>query len=287
MTSTRRAIQEIEYEGRKIATHPKFAWIARLGYLARGLVYLIIGSLAIVAAVSHREQIPGVRGVLLDLGHAPLGQVLSIAVGVGLLAFAVWRGVQALADTDRRGTSVEGLIVRLGWAISAIIHVVLAVYAVGIAFGWYLGASGADVTGNVGARSWSAWLLGRPGGRELLAVVGGIIVGVGISQIVQGWQGRYHRHLALRGRNGRWIDPVCKFGLIARGVVFIIIGIFVCVAALQSKPAAARGFGGALQTLLAQPFGTVLLFVVALGLIAFGLYSIIEALYHRFAPPQR
>jgi hypothetical protein len=116
-------------------------------------------------------------------------------------------------------------------------------------------------------------------------VVGGIIIGLGIAQMVQGWQGRYRRRLVLRGRKERWLDPVCKFGLIARGVVFLIIGIFVCVAALQAKPAVARGFGGALQALLAQPYGTVLLFIVALGLIAFSLYSLIEALYHRFAPP--
>ncbi len=77
---------------------------------------------------------------------------------------------------------------------------------------------------------------------------------------------------------------VARLGYAARGIVFIIVGVFVCVAALQSKPAAARGFGGALQALLAQPFGTVLLFIVALGLIAFAIYSLIETIFHQFAP---
>ncbi len=287
ITSARRAVQEIEREGRKIATNPKFAWLARLGYLARGIVYLIIGALAMVAAVSRREQIPGVRGVLQDLGHAPLGQVLSMAVGVGLLAFAIWRGVQAIADTDRRGASIEGVTIRTGWAISALIHIALATYAIGIAFGFRLGTASADVTGNVGVQSWSAWLLGKPGGRELLGVIGIIIAGVGISQIVQGWQELYHRHLTVDWHKRKWADPVCKFGLMARGVAFIIVGAFAAVAAYEANPTAARAFGGALHALLARTYGAALLFVVALGLIAFAFYSFLEAIYHQFAPPQR
>jgi hypothetical protein len=285
-TTTIRAAQEVEQESRKIATNPNFAWLARLGYLARAIVYLIIGGLALAAAVSRRGPTPGVRGALLDLVHAPFGQILAFAIGVGMLAFAIWRSVQALADTDNRDFSFGGVMIRLGGLISAGIYVSLAVYATAIAFGWHSAATRAASSGNAGVRSWSARALGLPGGREALAVVGSIVVGVGIAQIVLGWQGHYRRHLALRGRKKKWLNPICKFGLIARGIVFVIIGIFVCVAALQAKPAAARGFGGALQSLLAQPFGRVLLFIVALGLLAFAVYSVIEAILHRFGPAQ-
>jgi hypothetical protein len=282
-TTTIRAAQEVEQESRKIATNPNFAWLARLGFAARSSVYLIIGALAMAAAVGRRGPTPGVRGALLDLVHAPFGQILALAIGVGMLAFAIWRSVQALADTDNRDFRFGGVMIRLGELISAVIYVSLAVYATAIAFGWHSAATRATISGNAGARSWSARALSVPGGQEALAVVGGIVVGVGVGQIVLGWQGYYRRHLALSERKEKWLNPICKFGLIARGMVFVIIGIFICVAALQARPAAARGFGGALQSLLAQPFGRVLLFIVALGLLAFAVYSLIEAIYHRFA----
>ena len=82
-------------------------------------------------------------------------------------------------------------------------------------------------------------------------------------------------------RKQKWADPVCKFGLIARGALFGILGAFVGIAAFQTDPSEVRGLGGALRSIQGQMYGTILLLIVALGLLAFGLYSIIEAVYRR------
>jgi hypothetical protein len=285
-TATMHTAHDAKRQGEQIATSANFSWLARLGYAARGMVYIVIGGLAVMAAGGGGGgQMTGSRGALQSIADEPYGQALLVALGIGLLAFGLWRAAQAIADTDGHGTDGKGMAIRLGFAVSAVTHAFLAVYAASIAFSWGFGGGGGSGSGSSSSQSWSAWLLGQPGGRWILGFVGLAVVVVGVAQIVKGWKAKYQKYLVMDWQKQRWADPVCKFGLIARGVVFGIIGAFIVIAAYQTDPSEVRGLGGALRSIQGQTYGTILLLAVALGLIAFGIYSIIEAIYRRIQEP--
>jgi len=256
--------------------------LARAGYAARGIIYVIVGSLAALAAWGSGGQTTDGKGALVELLNAPFGKVLLGLVAVGLICYAGWRSAQALLDADAHGTDASGLAVRAGLGVSAVIHLGLAMFAISLITGWGTGSGG---QGDQSSQEWTAWLLSQPFGQWLVALVGAAIIGAGIAHFVKGWQAKFEKRLEMRPDERRVITPVSRFGLISRGVVFLIVGGFFVVAAIQQDPGEARGLSGALQTLQSQPYGWVLLALVALGLVAFGVYSFIEAVYRRIQVP--
>lgn len=256
-------------------------FIARAGYAARGIIYVIVGGLAALAAFGRGGSTTDSRGALSQVLGAPGGKFLLIALAIGLLGYAAWRAVQAVYDVDNHGTDARGLVVRAALAVSALIHVGLAFFASNLAFGW--GSGGGPGDGSSQERT--AWLLGQPFGPWLVAAVGLAILGAGIAHIIKGWRADFERHFEMDYREREWITPVSRFGLCARGVAFLLIGGFFIAAAVQHDPSEARGLSGALQALQQQPAGWLPLAVLALGLFAFGLYSVIEAAYRRVDIP--
>ena len=263
-------------------------WMARIGYAARGIVYLIIGVLAFMAAIGEGGQVGGSKSALQSLRDEPLGQTMLVLMAIGLVFYAIWRAIQAIKDTSNHGKDAKGIAVRTGLGVSAVTHTFLAIYAISIAFGWGFGSGGGSGGGGGGgsggessAQSWSGWLLRQPGGQWLLGLVGVAILGAGIAQIIRGYKEKYRRYLRLDYQQQKWADPVCKAGLYARGIVFGIIGVMLLIAAWQHDMYEAGGLGKALRTLQGQPYGWILLGLIALGLIAFGVYSLIEARYRR------
>jgi uncharacterized membrane protein YidH (DUF202 family) len=244
------------------------------------VVYLIVGGLAVLAALGQGGQTTDTQGALTTLLTQPFGKILLAIVAVGLIGYALWRVVQALADVDHHGTDPKGLAIRGGVLVSAVTHTLLAVFALSLIFGW--GSSGG---GDSGARNWTAWLMQQPFGRWLVGLIGLVIVGAGIAHMIKGYRARFERFLQMDPATLDKVSPVCRFGLIARGVVFVIIGGFLIVAAVEFSSAEARGLQGALETLQQQPYGWILLGIVALGLVAFGVYSLIEAWYRRIDAP--
>lgn len=258
-------------------TSNKFELLARLGYAARGVVYLIIGGLAVLAAFGQGGRTTDTHGALSTILHQPFGKMLLAVVALGLIGYALWRVAQGLQDTDGHGTSAKGLAIRAGLLVSATIHAALAIFALDLIAG---GGGGGD-----GTQDWTADLMAQPFGRWLVGLIGIAVIGGGIAQIVKGWTARFERHFRPDALRHGWVQPVSRFGLIARGIVFVMIGAFLVLAAWQADPQEARGLGGALSTLQAQPYGSFLLGIVALGLLAFGVYSLVEAAYRRVNAP--
>ena len=258
-------------------------FIARAGYAARGIIYLIVGGLAALAALGRGGGTTDSRGALSQVMNAPFGKFLLIAIALGLLGYAAWRLVQALLDPDHHGTEAKGIVIRAALAVSAVIHIGLAFFAASLALGW--GTSQEGGSGDSSSREWTAWLLSQPAGQWLVAGVGVAIVGAGLAHIVKGWRADFERHFQMTASEREFITPVSRFGLCARGVAFLIIGGFLFIAAIQHDPSEARGLSGALQALQQQPFGWILLAILALGLFAFGAYSIIESVYRRVDVP--
>ena len=123
-----------------------------------------------------------------------------------------------------------------------------------------------------------------PFGQVLVAVVGAVIVGYGVSEVVNGVKRKFERKLSLNGtaaRHAHWVMRVAAFGLVARGSVFALLGGFVVYSAVTADPDEAKGLGEGLATLAAQPYGTVLLFVAAVGLVAYAVYAFLQAAYRR------
>ncbi len=253
--------------------------LARLGYGARGMVYLVVGALAVLDAVgaAGQESVDS-KGALETILGQPFGKVLLGLVALGLVGHALWRLIQAGADADNHGTDFKGLTVRGGLLVSAITHAALAFFAVSLIFG--LGTGGGN-----GAEDWTAKLLGQSFGRWLVIVVGVVVIGAGCAHIYKGATAGFERYLTLDEEHMRWARPLCQFGLIARGVVSGIIGTFFIIAAWHFNSGEAKGLKGALDTLEAQAYGPILLGVVALGLAAFGVYSLIEATHRRIQAP--
>ena len=266
-----------------MAGSSRLEYVARVGHGARATVYLLLGGFALLAAI-RGGRAPGSRGALSEMLGAPGGRILLAAVGVGLLAFSAWRVLQAIFDPEGHGSDAKGVALRASFVTSAATHILLAVAAFSIGFGW-----GAPIGGSEeeSTRHWTAWLMSKPLGRWVVGLVGCGILGKAAIQFVQAFRGDFENRLAMERDGLRWAVPLTRVGLCARGVVFAIIGSFLVVAALKANPGEARGIEGALATLQEQPYGPWLLGVVGSGLIAFSAYGFVEAVYGRFPVPRK
>lgn len=265
--STSKDMQQHAEEGAEQAS-PWVKRLMRLGFVTKGVVYTIIGVLAAQAAFGTGGQTTGGTGALRQIVEQPFGRWMLGLVAFGLVGYALWRLVQAVIDPDQKGSDAEGLGSRAGYAISGIIYGSLAWTAMQIVMG--SGGGGGSST-----QSWTASLMSQPYGRWLVALVGLAIIGFGIYQLYEGIAMKFREKLALYAMNDTEQNAAInagRFGLSARGVVIAMIGLFFIQAAWQANPNEAKGLGSALQELVQQPFGPWLLGIVAIGLIAYGVF---------------
>lgn len=266
---------------------PKFAqrpgWIgpvARLGYSAKGLVYFAVGLLAVLLAIGRGGSAEGASGAIEAIAHQPFGRIILAITALGLFAYTVWRFVQAAADTEEKGSDIQGLIARFGYAVSGLIYAGLALLAARLA----LTDGGSSGSGDSQTET-TATLLAQPAGQWLVGAVGIIIICVGLYHAYRvytaNFMNSYKTGMMSLGER-TWAQRIGRFGLAARGITFLIIGWFFIQAAVQSDPNEAEGLDGALRSLLEQPFGPVLLGVVAAGFIAYALYCWSRAAYRSF-----
>ena len=251
---------------------------ARVGYTAKGVVYTIVGVLAVQAAFTGGGQTTGARGAIREIASQSFGQILLVLTALGLFGYAVWRLTAAALDPANEGTDAEGLVKRTGYAVSGLINGALAFFAARIAFG----------SGGGGGRSsqgLTAQLMSQPFGQWLVGIVGAIIIGVGLYHFYRAFKDKFMEKYKVgeMSRTERtWARRIGEVGLSARGVVFCMIGVFVIQAALQSQPGEVRGLGGAFNTLLQQPYGPWLMGLVAIGFVCYGIYCFSYARYRHF-----
>ena len=248
--------------------------IARTGYAARGIVYLLIGGLAVLSVVGYGGKTADSKGALSTLTDEPWGFAMLIAIGLGLFCYSLWRAVQALLDADDHGLDAKGITIRGSLLVSAVTHTLLGIYAISLPFS-LRSSNGSDG----GSEDAAAMILQQPFGRYLLGVVAVAILGAGCAHIWKGLSGKFKKRLAMSDQLMAVLGPVCAFGLASRGVVFLIVGSFFLYAAYTINPDQAGGAAAALDWLRSQDYGSVLLLVIAIGLFAFGSYSIIEAIW--------
>ena len=256
------------------------AWIehvARFGFAARGLVYILVGLLAAGAAAGMGSRATDPHGALRAVGRQPLGTAFLAVLACGLAAYAVWRFLEAGLDLERKGSGVRALAVRASFVVSGLGHAGLAFTAASLAIGLREGRSDA-------VRTWVGRLLDEPFGQWAVAAIGLAVISSGAYQFSKAYSCNFENDLLLsRMTEGarRWSRRVGRAGLVARGVTFLVIGWFLLRAALEVDAHEARGLAGALRVLGRQDSGHWLLLVVALGLTAYGLLSLVDARYRR------
>jgi hypothetical protein len=252
-------------------------WLGRFGYIAKGAVYTLIGVLAVLTAIGAGGETTGSSGALKRIGEAPFGRFLLIAIGIGLVGYALWRFTQAFMDTENKGADAKGIAVRVAYFIIGLVHVGLAVPAFVLAAG-NGGGSGDSTSG------WTAQLMSQHFGQWLVGIAGTLVFARGVFHLYRAYSSKFREKLKLREMGAteeKWAIRLGRMGYAARGIVFAIIGIFLVVAAIHEDPQAARGLDGALDTLARQPWGSVVLGVVAIGLTAYGFFMFVQARYRR------
>ena len=274
----RRNAGNLKQEGKHIvraaATSPLMEKLIRLGYVARGVVWGVIGLLAFQVATGNGGKITDQQGAIAAVGNTPVGRVLLYVMLIGLVGYALWGLIRAAVNPLHVSHNAKGIAERLGYLVSGISYGLLAVATYGLITAKAPAATG----GAQGAQTQqtTASILTQPWGPEVVALAGAIVIGVGLVHLYTAFRRRFNPQfqLALRTLNARkWLERLGRFGTAARGVVFTLIGVYLLQAGIQHNASRAQGIDGVLTALLHQPYGPWLLAVVAAGLIAFGIYS--------------
>jgi hypothetical protein len=259
--------------------------VARVGIVAKAVVYLGIGLLATGAALRIGGAITDTSGIFHFLLHQPLGRLLLGALALGLLAYSIWLMVQAFLDPDGNGTTFVGLVNRFGHTVTALAQLALSIEGARLALGFrsVLGGNGVQSGIDLSNEHLVSEGLQVPFGVQLVGLVGLVLVVVAISQMYRAVRGDVRRDWRLDGlgQNGAWVERIGRFGLAARAVVLGVGGALVFQAARAYDPSRAGGIGSVLRTLAGFYSSGWLLGLVALGLVAFGFFGLVEARYRR------
>jgi hypothetical protein len=265
---------QVTSTARQAADSPAARWLARAGLAARGVIYILIGWVAILVAIGHSSQEADQQGALQLLASKPYGLVSLWLLGIGFAGYALWRASEAAfgvtGDRNSAGPRLKSLARALVYAFFAY-----------LTFKVIFGSRGSQTQRQ---QDLTATAMQHPAGRWLVGVVGLVIVIVGVVLAVEGVKRKFMKYLRtsqMSPRTRRVVRWLGTIGSVARGAVFALAGILVIDAAVTHDPAKSGGIDKALLTLRGQPFGEFLMILAALGLIVFGVYGLCEARWRK------
>lgn len=272
------AITGVKNSAHNAAFSPVMEVLTRLGYGVRGVIYIVMGILAVQVALGKGGALASPQSAIAAIGKQPAGMILLWVVLIGILAYSVWGLVRAIWDPLHKGSDTKGILTRIGYLASAVGYAFLAYTTYGFINGASQSASGSPA-------KLLASVMAMPMGRWAIALVGLIVVVVGLYQIMLGIKAGFEKQFQtydLTPKEAKLATDVGRFGTAARGVVFALVGGLIFLAAYNSNPSQPVGMDAALATLLHQPYGIWLLGIIAVGLVAFGFYSLLGAIWFRF-----
>ena len=272
--SAKHAARSAESAAEQVAEHPVLEALARAGFVVSGLVHVLIGGIALGLATGSRGGEADQSGALRAVASAPGGAVLLAVGGVAMAALALWHVAEAWfgARQERETTDIVKHVARtLG---KAVVYAALAVTALRFAVG---GSSSSEQQTD----SMTSTLMASPGGRLLVGVLALVIIAIGGYHVVAGVTRRFEKE--LEGHRGRQVSRAVTVsgvaGYVAKGVALLAVGALFGWAAITADPDKAGGLDAALSTMASLPAGTVLLALVGVGLILFGVFSILRSRY--------
>jgi hypothetical protein len=273
------AVREAAHEAR-----PWVERLARLGYAAKGVVYVLVGGLALQAALGSGGKTTDPQGALRTILQQPAGAFLLGVVALGLAGYALWRFAQAFLDAENKGRDAKGIVKRVGYGLSGVAYTALAITAIGL----IRGTRDRGASSGASTQDWTARFMEQPFGRLLVALAGVIVLAIAANALYVAATAKFMKKLGaaqMQPRERKAAEWVGRIGLAARGIVYGIIGGFLIYAALRSDPSEARGLTGAWKVLAQQPYGLWLLGMIAIGFVGYGVYCFFEARYRRVSLP--
>lgn len=280
-TKNHRALFGLARPSSKIEWSRLLEWAARAGYAARGVVYIGVGAIVLLAALDMTPRAKGARELLETWSQWSFGLAMIAAVGCGLVGFSAWRVMQALFDADRHGRSLKGLAVRAGQAVSGVTYAALAFTAFEL-LDLFEDLGEADEQES--PQAMAAELLSIPHGDLLLLLAGAVMLGVGAGNIIQGLLQDFGKRLACDEAFCRRVVLLGRVGYAARGLAILPAGLFLVRAGLETRSGEVRSWAAALQVIEGKPLGSWMLCGIAVGLLAFGAFGMIEAAFRRIDP---
>jgi hypothetical protein len=253
--------------------------LARIGFAMKGVVYLTLGLLALLAGLGQGGRVTNAQGALQTLLAKPFGTAIVGALALGLALYAAWRLLEAFADANRVGSGSSGLGKRAGWAVSGVLYGMLAVDAASLAFRWRSNGDVAIPATITGSRL-APWLI-------VIIAVG--MIGYAALEIKRGLASRFSERLdigRLSREAGQLVVQISRAGIIARAIVMASLAVVLLRArATPARAAAGTDVADSLRLVAALPSGAWGLALVAAGLMAYGVYQLVHARYRRITPP--
>lgn len=249
---------------------------ARFGYLARALVFIVIGYFAFRSAFLGGGEVMSEEEAILEIVGSPFGTVMLALLVFSLPSFALWRFLQAILDADGYGTEWKGIATRVGRFFSGCAYLFLAIYAGSLLFGLSSGGGGEGSVIDSWAPVFGPWFT---------IPIGIVMLGVAASHLKKAYSGDFLRFLSLPPAHSGWMTRVCQVGLVARAAIFTAIAVLFFTSVARWSPEDTPGIQDALQQIASWPFGGVLLTATGAGLVAFGAYCILLARYGRIRAP--
>jgi hypothetical protein len=280
MSTTNSAVikADVKRVAQKAEFNPLMEALTRLGYGVRGLIYITMGLLAVQVSLGKGGAPAGPQGAIAAIGKQPAGLILLWVILVGLISYSLWGVVRAVLDPLHKGHDLKGLLARFGFLVSAFGYAILIMPTYG-----YI--TGASKNGNgFQTQKFINSIMAMPWGRWAIGIIGLAVLAGGLYQLYQGFTASFDKQIktyALTPKEVRLATNVGRFGTSARGVVFALVGGLISLSAYQANPSQPVGMESALATLMKQPYGIWLLGIVAVGLIAFGVYSLLSAAWFR------
>lgn len=243
--------------------------LMRLGYAGKGLVYLTVAGVSLWSIWRGGEaQDTGSAFGWLDA--TPWGAAVLFMILAGMVAYAVWRVLDAAFDLEDYGSAAKGIVARLGMLVTGAIHLGIAAAVFPLLFRW------GDAGGDQGIAGYVGTVMSWPGGRWIIGAVALLIIGAGLHYARQGWTGAYRKTLRANPVTTR-VNAVLKAGLIAHGAVVGVIGLLFLFASWRADPDKAGGTGEAFSWLSDQVYGQILVTGICLGLLGFALFCFVNA----------
>ena len=250
-----------------MADHSWAVPVMRAGYFGRGATYLAVAGLSLWA-IWRGGEAKGTSSAMESLSTSAWGLSVLWIMALGLLAYAVWRIVDAAADLEDHGLDAHGIVARTGMTVTGLLHGGLGLVAVATALGLRDGSGG--IPGAVGR------VLDLPGGRWILAAGALVTIGTSLYYLHKAWTAGHRKSLMANHFTRHW-DWMLRAGVAAQGVIVLLIGIFLGFAALGSDASDAGGLDKVFDWLKDQPFGNALVNALCLGLVGFAFFCFVNA----------